>query len=105
MNIRYLGYNYKKYNIELDIVGNSDAIQIPEAHHTGTIFLSKITLGSATVEFTLSTVDKVKNDTALWHPWSANAVSKDTGFNFSTTITHVRVIADSTVTSTIEICA
>lgn len=96
------GYGVKHY---VDTVtGNSLAYQDP-ARADVVFYVSGITGGTVDIEFTLSNVEAIKNDTALWHKIeSYERLSQHGGGNLSSLLaTAFRVIAsDQAMTYTVE---
>lgn len=97
MDISELDYDDSRRQNYLDetLTGNSVAYPVDDI---ATVMLSGVTGGSARVQWTMSRREKVADDTAKWHEWSADSSAAERGTVFDGPITFIRVLASTAQT-------
>lgn len=105
MQVDYLSYDERRhsYYLELKDSGDSNAIIMPNSFDKITVMLSSVSGGNAKVQYSLSTLAKVKADSAIWHDWSVGNVSSEGGTSFDSPIAFIKVVAGASVNYALEV--
>lgn len=101
-NLEYVGYRNCHF-LEVRLTGDSPAVDMPDYFKVVTVMLSSVTGGTAKIQFSMSTIEAVQLDTAIWHDCSTGNITTEGGLAIDSPITFIRVLASPTVSYILEV--